>query len=74
MNKIKAIPIFDLIKEPNNPGGYLSIDLSYGYKVNQELLKFLQYDVLPDYLRIIDRAQCLEHILEVNNLVIHQII
>lgn len=65
MNKIKAIPIFDLIKEPNNPGGYLAIDLSYGYKVNQELLKFLQYDVLPDYLRIIDRAHSLEHILDV---------
>ena len=65
MNKIKAIPIFDLIKEPKHPGGYLAIDLSYGYKVNQELLKFLQYDVLPDYLRIIDRAHSLEHILDV---------
>ena len=62
---IKAIPIFDLIKEPKHPGGYLAIDLSYGYKVNQNLLKFLQYDVLPDYLRILDRSRSIEHILDV---------
>ena len=64
--KIKAIPIFDLMKVPDNPGGLLSIDLSYGYSgINQSLLKFLQYDVLPDYLHIMDRAHSIEHILDV---------
>lgn len=63
---IKSIPIFDLIEEPKHPGGYLAIDLSYGHKaINQNLLKFLQYDVLPDYLRILDRSRSVEHILDV---------
>lgn len=63
--EIKEIPIFDLIKEPHHKGGYLAIDLSYGYNVNQNLLKFLQYEVLPDYLRILDRSHSVEHILDV---------
>lgn len=63
--EIKVIPIFDLMKPPNCDGGFLAIDLSYGYDVNQNLLKFLQYDVLPDYLRILDRSRSIEHILDV---------
>ena len=72
--EIKVIPIFDLIEFSKRKGGYLAVDLSYGYDVNQDLLKYLQYDVMPDYLHVMDKSRSIEHILDVtrNSLILAQ--
>ena len=62
----KGLPIFDLFDELGEEPRISDIDLAFNHTdINLELLNFLQYEVLPDYVRNVDKSHSVEHILDV---------
>ena len=61
-----GLPIFGLFNEFDEDTTISEIDLTFGHDdLNLELLDFLQSEVLPDYVRNMDKAHSVEHIIDV---------